>query len=99
MFYCNYMARFCNIGRFFVDGEHKLTVDPGSNFYDYGGFAGRGVENPWAGRDKMAPFDRPVSVLILYSILLNFYINAEELLSPFTVSWVFVNLVQMFIYL
>jgi len=44
---------------FFVDDELVLTVDPGSNFWDFGGFGDLNVDNPWASEtDKMAPFNQ-----------------------------------------
>ena len=45
-----------------VNGELIMDVDPGTNFYEYGNFTDINAYNPWLGSDKMAPFDRDVSL-------------------------------------
>ncbi|XP_018018860.2 beta-1,3-glucan-binding protein-like [Hyalella azteca] len=45
---------------FYLDDAEILKVDPGTNFWDFGGLASSGYENPWRYGTKMAPFDKEV---------------------------------------
>ncbi|KAG7168918.1 beta-1-3-glucan-binding protein-like 2 [Homarus americanus] len=49
--------------KFYVDDELKLTVDPFTNFWDFGGF-GDSYDNPWAAGGKMAPFDQKFYIVL-----------------------------------
>ena len=54
------------IYRFEFDGETILEVEPSEGgFWEMGGFEGDfpGIDNPWEFGDKMAPFDREVSMI------------------------------------
>ena len=50
--------------RMYCNGELQYTIDPGTSFYDFGGFAAAGSDNPWVGRGKMAPFDQKVGNIV-----------------------------------
>lgn len=43
-----------------MDDELKLTVDPGTSFWDFAGLGTSTYDNPWASGSKMAPFDQKV---------------------------------------
>lgn len=62
-----------------MDGEEILTVDPGPlGFWNLGEFSTSGLQSPWKGASKMAPFDqkvitcREVILATTFSTLLNF---------------------------
>jgi hypothetical protein len=61
---------------FYVDDAVVLTVDPGTNFWDFGALANTGMENPWRAGSKMAPFDRD------YSIILNLAVGGTNGFFP-----------------
>ncbi|KAK3576707.1 hypothetical protein CHS0354_024321 [Potamilus streckersoni] len=44
--------------RFTVDDDEVLNVAPAENFWKHGGLDTSGLENPWEGATKMAPFDQ-----------------------------------------
>ncbi|XP_053646901.1 beta-1,3-glucan-binding protein [Cherax quadricarinatus] len=48
---------------FYLDDQLQLTVDPGTNFWDFGGF-GNELDNPWKAGSKMAPFDQKFYVVL-----------------------------------
>ncbi|XP_018014472.1 beta-1,3-glucan-binding protein [Hyalella azteca] len=49
---------------FYLDDAVILTVDPGTNFWDFGGLASSGFENPWRYGSKMSPFDKEFHVIL-----------------------------------
>jgi len=50
---------------FFVDEELVMTVDPGTNFWDFGQFADLNIDNPWVGEtDKMTPFNQEMFLIM-----------------------------------
>lgn len=52
---------------YYVDDVLVMTVDPVTNFWDFGGLTG-GYDNPWVAGEKMAPFDQKVRLFVcLYS--------------------------------
>lgn len=50
--------------RIYLDDELKLTVDPGTNFWDFGGLESSGYENPWQYGSKMSPFDKEFFIIL-----------------------------------
>lgn len=44
---------------YYVDDVLVMTVDPGTNFWDFGGVSDA-YDNPWVAGEKMAPFDQKV---------------------------------------
>ena len=58
---------YFNCFRYYLDDSETpyYELDPGTNFWDYGNFSEFGnPDNPWAGREKMAPFDQEVHYLV-----------------------------------
>ncbi|XP_050710145.1 beta-1,3-glucan-binding protein-like isoform X1 [Eriocheir sinensis] len=49
--------------KFYLDGELKMTVDPGTNFWNFAGLDST-YDNPWVAGDKMAPFDEKFYIVI-----------------------------------
>ncbi|XP_069170701.1 beta-1,3-glucan-binding protein [Procambarus clarkii] len=47
----------------FVDDQLQITVDPGTNFWEFGGFD-NSLDNPWKAGSKMAPFDQKFYVVL-----------------------------------
>lgn len=60
----NYLIlKFADFISFGVDDVEIGRIDPGpGGFWEYGGFeaAAPGIDNPWRGGTKMAPFDQQV---------------------------------------
>ena len=55
--------------RFEVDGNDVMHVDlPAGGFWEMGGFGSDfpDADNPWQEGDKMAPFDKEVSMAFTY---------------------------------
>ncbi|XP_014665918.1 PREDICTED: uncharacterized protein LOC106807919 [Priapulus caudatus] len=74
--------------RFYVDDELQLVVDPTTNFFDYGGWNGKGLDNPWQGRAKMAPFDQPFYIVMNVAVGgVNGYFNDAWTNSPHRKPW------------
>lgn len=51
----------------YIDDVLVLTVDPGSNFWDFGGF-GDDIDNIWSTGEKMAPFDQKFYIILNLAI-------------------------------
>lgn len=64
---------------FYHDDAVTLAVDPGTNFWDYGGLETTGYENPWRYGSKMAPFDQDASPFDFYFCDCNLYIIVLKL--------------------
>lgn len=47
----------------YVDDQLVLSVDPGSSFWDFGGF-GDDIDNIWVRGEKMAPFDQKFYIIL-----------------------------------
>lgn len=51
--------------KFYYDNELVGTVaPPGGGFWELGGFQNSGLQNPWSGGSKMAPFDQQFYLII-----------------------------------
>jgi len=49
----------------YIDDVLQLTVDPGSNFWDFGGFDSIGdIDKIWSTGEKMAPFDQKFYLIL-----------------------------------
>ncbi|XP_050690921.1 beta-1,3-glucan-binding protein-like [Eriocheir sinensis] len=50
--------------KFYVDDELKMTVDPGTSFWDFAGMDSNIYDNPWVAGEKMAPFDQKFYIIM-----------------------------------
>jgi len=50
--------------RFSIDGDVLGTVDVGNGFWERGGWAGSGLNNPWDGAGRDAPFNQEFYVIM-----------------------------------
>lgn len=58
---------------YYVDDVLVMTVDPVTNFWDFGGL-GAEYDNPWVAGEKMAPFDQKVRLELFKRF---FYFSVE----------------------
>lgn len=53
--------------QFYVDDALQLAADPGTNFWDYGGW-GDQYDNPWRAGTKMSPFDQDFYLILCLAV-------------------------------
>jgi beta-glucanase (GH16 family) len=83
-----YRMRWTDTGiTFFVDDVQTGNVAAGTGFWDRGGFAASGLENPWAGQHVMAPFDQEFYIIMNLAVGGTNYFSDSFVNSPNPKPW------------
>lgn len=74
--------------RFYYDDILVKSVDGGEGFWARGNFAESGLDNPWEGRELMAPFDQEFFVIMNVAAGgTNGFISDDHINSPYPKPW------------